>query len=238
MTLLSAWGLEDIALVGTTKKRKRIGKVSHVLFHSSEPRAIGFEIRRPRIAYLWDRKDIFVAMDRVEIGDDEISIPDKRAATGSAAAKRLGVAWDDSVIWRGMPVLTESGTELGTVRDVVFELETGVVDRVEITTGLAADAALGRREVKLADIVRFDGEVVRVKDSATKDFSGGAAAVAGRTTAVATDAATRAAKTAAVYGKAAARMARDSEAGKKAIGWLKRAKDATIDAMQAPEDEE
>jgi sporulation protein YlmC with PRC-barrel domain len=61
-----------------------------------------------------------------------------------------------------MPVRSAEGAEVGTVHDVVFELETGEVTQLRISTGAVGDVAVGRLEVPGELIHGFDGEAVIV----------------------------------------------------------------------------
>jgi len=117
--------------------------------------------------------------------------------------------------------------------------------------------AVGVRDLPARMVIGFDGEGVIVADEAAHiEVDGGAAAAAGKATAVAADAAGRAAAvagdavgraavvageataTATVYARAAAKKAAQSDAGKKTMGWLKALKDEVVDAMGAPDDED
>ncbi|MBI5232280.1 MAG: hypothetical protein HY876_08970 [Coriobacteriales bacterium] len=244
MPLLSAHGLEGVDVFND--RDKFVGTVGRVLFHPSEPRAVGYEIERPRLWLVIKRGPAYLALDSAVPRNEKVTIETPgRDAWGKRAAKRLGFSWDDTVVWRHMPVHTRSDKPFGNVSDVIFEPD-GPIRRVELSEGVAADVALGCREVDGPLVIGFDGQVVRVEDAAAEvDFTGGAAAMAGKGTALAADAATkagaaagRAAGKAVAYGKSAAKVAAQSETGKKAMDWLKRAKDATLDAMSAPEDED
>ncbi len=220
-------------------KGKRFGRVGDVLFAPGSTTVTGFVVQRPRLLFLLDRKDRYLALDRVTFADDrQLVVGDPKGAWGGSAEKRLGYSWDDTVIWVGMDVLSESGVKLGAVRDGLFDENGGTISAIGLTSGLAADAAIGVRDLPASLVVGFDGEAVRVKDQALAyEPSGGAAAAAGRGTAVATKVAVETAAKAAVYGKAAAKVAAQSDAGKKAMGWLKSIKDDLVDAMGDPDDE-
>jgi sporulation protein YlmC with PRC-barrel domain len=213
-------------------KGKRVGRVSDVLFAPGGTAVIGFVVARPRLLLLLDRRDRYLALDSVEVADGELLITGGRESWDKAAASRLKISWDDSVVWQGMPVRTESGTPLGAVRDGVFDPATGVLSALGLTAGATADAAVGVRDVPASLVRRFDGEAVVLADeAATTETSGGAAAAAGRGAAVAKDTADKTVKTVTVYGKAAAKVVSDSEHGKRALGWLKAMKDEVVDMM-------
>ncbi len=219
-------------------KGKRIGRVADVLFAPGATSVVGFVVSRPRLLFLIDRNDRYLALDRTRFSADGLVVADANGAWDGSAAKRLGHSWDDTVIWVGMPVSTESGVKLGSVRDGLFDEKTGEISAIGLTGGLTADAAVGVRDLPASVVVGFDGQAVRVKDEAIAyETSGGAAAAAGRGTAVAKKAAVDAAAKAAVYTKAAAKAAGQSDVGKRAAGWFKAIKDEVVDAMGDPDDD-
>lgn len=216
----------------SSARGRRIGRVSDVLFAPTGAAVIGFVVVRPRVLFLLDRRDRYLALDSVRIADGALSVTGGSESWDKPAASRLKISWDDTVVWQGMPVRTESGTALGTVRDGVFDPVTGTVSALGLTSGVAADMAVGVRDVPVSLVRGFDGQAVVLADEAAQsETSGGAAAVAGRGAAVAKDSAGKAVKTATVYGKAAAKAVSQSDAGKKALGWLKAAKDEVVDMM-------
>jgi len=220
-------------------KGKHLGRVNDVLFAPDSKRVVGLVVTRPRLFFLVDLKDRYLALDRVVFSEDrELVVKDPNGAWDKAAAKRLGLSWDDTVIWVGMPARTEGRSKLGAVRDGIFELTTGELTHIGLTGGLTTDAAIGVRDLPASFVRGFDGEaVVFADDAATVETSGGAAAAAGKSAVVARKAAVEAAATATLYGKAAVKVAGQSAAGKKAMGWLKSIKDEVVDAMGDPDDE-
>lgn len=226
-------------------KRRRAGRVADVLFAPGSTRVIGFVVDRPRLLYLLDRKPLFLALDRTRREDKALVVTGGREAWGAAAARRLGVSWDHTVIWVGMPARTQSGEDLGRVRDGLFDAGTGALNAIGLTGGVTADMAVGVRDLPARHVIGFDGNAVVLSDDALGvETSGGAAAAAGKGAAVAKKAAgeaagqvTDAARKAAAYGASAVRVAARSEAGRKAAGWLKAVKDEVVDAMGDPDDD-
>jgi len=221
-----------------TTKGRQIGRVNDVLFAPDSKRVVGFVIARPRLFFLFDLRDRYLALDRVEFKEDrELLVTDPNGAWDGAAAKRLGFSWDDTVIWVGMPVRTEGRLKMGSVRDGIFDGRTGELAHIGLTGGLTTDAAIGVRDMPASLVKGFDGEaVVLLDDAGNIAPTGGAAAAAGRGAVVAKKTAVQAASTAALYGKAAAKVAGQTKAGKKAMGWLKAMKDEVVDAMGDPDD--
>lgn len=189
------------------KKRKRIGKVRHFVFHPTERRVIGFVVKRPDAALMFHRKDLFVALDGVSFEGDQAVVADRADATDKGALRALGVNWDDCVLWVGMPLLTRSMEFLGYVDAVSFDVRTGAVQSVATENGAMSDALLGKRTIPAAMVEGFKlgqgaalvntddyrGEgiedapkgAILVKDQVLQvPVEGGAAAAAGKATAV------------------------------------------------------
>lgn len=221
----------------TTSKGRRYGRVVDALFDNAQPVVVGYLVERPRLLFVFDRADHYLARDRCALDGSGLHITDASATMDKAAASRLGIDWDLTVIWSNMRVRTENGTEMGRVRDARFDAKSGELLALDIGGGAAADVVVGTREVA-PELVRGyrDGFVVVADSVAETDLSGGAAQVAGRTAAVAKVHTKKAVKTATAYGKAAAKVAGESEAGKKAMGWFRSVRDEVKDAMGDPDD--
>ena len=197
--------------VVTGPKRKRVGKVRRFVFHPSERRCIGFTVKRPDAALMFHRKDLFVALGGYTVEDGEIVIKDAPDATDRGAIKALGVNWDACVIWVGMPVMTLSGDLLGYIDAVTFDSQTGSVKEITTENGAANDVLLGKRRIPgklvkgfkrgvgiaLAPMGEYNGEdpdeatetgaIMVADEAANLDVQGGAAAAAGKATAVVVD---------------------------------------------------
>jgi uncharacterized protein YrrD len=228
-----------------TGVRKRVGRLVDVLFHPSEPYVVGFTVEQPDLLMMIRRADRFVALDRTEILDDRVVVngPD---AWGRAAAKRLDVFWERTVVWLGMPVRTESGKPLGRVRDATFAAEDGHLESLGLTEGITADTALGTRVFSASMVYGFEGDAVVVSDEVLAVATdGGAAAAAGKGAAQvkvgaeqAAVAAGKAAAVASAYGKSAVKAASKNPNTKKALGFLKSMTDKVVDAARLPDDDD
>lgn len=106
------------------KPGKRLGRVRHFIFHPTKRKIVGFAVKRPDAALMFHRSDIFVALDGYSVIDGVVMINDDSQSTGRAACKRLGISWDDCVIWQGLPLMTENEERLGYVGSVSFDAET------------------------------------------------------------------------------------------------------------------
>ena len=241
------------------QNREVVGTVDDVLFHPRDPLAVGFSVKPFRMGgvvplpkkYLSFHRTAFDSEGRLEVVLDE-DIVDERKATkeanaawGTKAERELGFLWDDTIIYYGQVVFTESGTCLGKVSDARFDIESGTINGIQVTAGTASDATLGKRTIPGKSVLGFRLEHygILVDDSAAEiPFEGGAAESAGKAAAAASDAAQKATEAAVkgiakatVYTERAVRQAASSPAGKKARGWL----DSFVeDVKEAIKDEE
>lgn len=201
-------------------KGKTLGWVTHVLFHPSEQRVVGIEMRPRPVAYMFERPVRYYAYDAFELGEDELALTDIKASSGPAAAKRLGIDWDRTIIWAFQDVKTARGREMGQVANVTFAKD-GTVRSMKVSGGMTANVAVGQHTVPAEQILGFDGESIRVADAANRAAtSGGVAAQAGKSAAVASHTAKKAASGALKAGMAAAKAANKSETAKRAKkGW-------------------
>lgn len=193
---------------------QKLGRVHGCVFHPTEARCVGFLVKRPDAALMFKRDDVFAALAGCSWVDGALVVGDGPADTGKGAADALGVSLDDCVLWEGMPLAAQDGTLLGTVGSVGFDSATGSVVEVQASQGATANALLGQRVIPAESILGFCNAAVAgapgailVRDAATADPSGGAAAAAGKATAVAVGAARRAVTAAAPKAREAAKAA-------------------------------
>ena len=146
--LVSTRKLVDKKVFGGKDHAKHLGKVKAFIFHPNEKRCVGFVVKRPDVALMFHRDDLFVAFDSFAVEDDgDIYVSQKSGATGDAACKRLGVDWNSCLVWRGLPVVTEAGETIGIVGDVQYEGATGIVRSLKVDANPSANALLGKRTI-------------------------------------------------------------------------------------------
>lgn len=141
--------------VRDARKNKRIGKVHAIVFHPRKRRVVGLSVKRPDVALMMHRSDLFVALDGFDVVEGAIVASDDASATGAAACRRLGISWDECVLWQGMPLLTEDGRRCGHVGDVRFRTEDGAVVSVTVDRGATSGLLLGITELPASDILGF-----------------------------------------------------------------------------------
>ncbi|MCL2818729.1 MAG: PRC-barrel domain-containing protein [Actinomycetia bacterium] len=166
---------------------KRVGVIDDVLFHPTEPRAVGYSVTPTRIGHVIKRGYKYLALDATELAEDgEIQAILRKGAWNKRAVKDLDYSWDESVIWYGQHIHTASGQHLGRVSDALFSLEDGSVGAIEVTDGSISDVTLGKRTIPVEMIERFDLDdmyaIVVADEAARCIYHGGLAVTAAHVT--------------------------------------------------------
>ena len=165
-------------------REHRVGKVHMCVFHPEKPLVMGLLVRRPDLAFMVHRSDIFVWRDAFSIEDGRIKLSSDRLRWGKKALKQAppsgDVCEDDAVLfdyekcvlWEGMPLITRNGQHIGSVGDVLFSVNTGSVIQVVATQGAGTDALIGTRTIPANLLVGFRfGKGARLRDSAASNQS-------------------------------------------------------------------
>lgn len=214
---------------------KSVGRVARALFDPADPVIVGFEIRMRPLGHLLERPRRYVPRSGVLVSEKRVTLVEKTRPE-KAGATRLGVDWEQAVIWHAMPVRTVSGALLGEVKDADLDGE-GRVSRLVLTRGTTSDIAIGVREVSGESVLGYADGAVRVADSVdTPEFGGGLAASAGKGAAVAKVGAERAAKSAVSAAAVAARAAKRSRVAKRASSSWKGFTEGIREGMAEDED--
>ena len=148
--------LDKKVYVAQSKKEdtyRRIGKVRRFVFHPTEKRVIGIIVKRPDLALMFHRPDLFVAVDRFDVVDAGVIVDDAPDSYDQKACRRFGVEWAKCLLWLGMEIVTEDGETLGRVGDIAFEPRTGRVVSIRRDEGATARWILGVEDVP-AELIR------------------------------------------------------------------------------------
>ena len=153
----------------------QLGVVERVLFHPSEPRAIGLMIRPIPWLYFITRRPAFVAWEAFGIQKGHLRFGQRKLPSRRKASQAMGHDVDRTIIWRGMTVRTETGQESGSVADVEMD-STGAVRGIVVSPGGVAGITRGSIDVPGSMVNGFDGRAVVVTTAALAlEASGGLA---------------------------------------------------------------
>lgn len=217
-----------------------LGTVRRVLYHPSEPRAIGLMVAPPAMAGMSLRAETFLPLSAVEFGEGGLSTSLAKLPTGRKAADGLGFDPDTTVIWTGMDVRGPADATMGIVSDTEIDPASGAVRAMEVAGGALADTAHGRYRVPADLIVGYADGAVRISVEAVRlETSGGFAKTAARgvvaAAAVVRDAGEAAESAAVAAGRAtgkAIRAAKDAQLAEKAARRVGGTWRDTIDAFK------
>ncbi len=215
---------------GTPAKPKRLGRVHNLVFSPNGRRVVGILVRRPDVAGMVKRDDLFVAWDRLAAyeGGGLIVAAEAGDAYDEKAIERLGLPWDRCIIWESMDVATAGGKVLGRVTDITFDGATGDVDTIFATDGQVAASLVGSVPIPPELLRGVRSQTMIVADEAEElELTGGMAAKAGEGFARARE---KGAEVVSQAGTAAGKLLdKGSFALGRAIG---QAKNAIADAME------
>ena len=161
-------------------KHPKVGKVHMAVFSPDGRNVMGFTVKRPDVAGMVARPDIFMARDGFTTFDRGLLLKDEEGATEDAARERLGIDWDRCIMWTGMDAKTEDGKVLGYVDDAEYDPRTGDVTKFCIGDGAIAESLVGSLEIPAGMLRGYSKGFMVVDPAASKlELSGGAAAAAG-----------------------------------------------------------
>ena len=157
----------------------KIGKIHLTVFSPDGKTVLGYLVKRPDIALMVKREDLFVAFDSL-VPYEKGYVIEGEDATDDAARKRLGVDWDNCLLWNGMDARTTKGKVLGFVGNVSYDEETGAVEAFHIGDGNVAKDLVGYIKIPVDMFVGYEsGYLVLAPEAADVQPSGGLAATAG-----------------------------------------------------------
>ena len=168
------------AVVMRGDSKLRLGKIKHAVFHPTEPRLVGFIVHKHDTAAMIAHPDKFLAYDSFKVADGRLHaslVPD---ALDERAYKRLGLDCDKCVVWKGMPLVSSDGAELGRVEDVEYDERTGEVHRIITSDGALASFLVGNYNHGCMGYKGYkDGKLIIDSEADTNNATGGVAAAAG-----------------------------------------------------------
>lgn len=197
--LVSARGITGLR-VFEKGGRKPLGKVRCLVFHPEKRRCAGILVKRPDVAMVIRRDDLFAAWGSFAVGDGCIEIEPGGAMSVTAAKKNLGIDLDQCVIWQGLQVVAESGEPMGVVHDIRLDWESGRVMQLQPRKDMAEKALLGNtliprslikgfrtgvgQRIVGSELGEINGAIVVSSDALTLGGEGGLAQKAGEVSAV------------------------------------------------------
>ena len=123
---------------------KKFGRVHHFIF--KENKCVGVLVKRPDVACMFRRKDVFAPLSAVNFQSKTIILDANYEAQATDFLKKNKVKLSQTFVYDGMAVQCESGEALGCIDSVVCDAK-GVVASILVSDGATSDKLLGLRAV-------------------------------------------------------------------------------------------
>ena len=115
------------------------------------------------------KKKVVRLKDILNLGDDAVIINSPDCVESLGKASYTNEFKDEGSIL-GLRIFTRSGDELGIVKDVIFDWQTGRIEGFEVSDGLLQDIMQGRMILPLFGKVEFGEENVLVEKEAVEEM--------------------------------------------------------------------
>ena len=141
--------------------------VKELILSQSRKKLIGFVV-----ATAPDPENLILPLDRVHFNPDVVTI-DSEAVLVPIKERELKQIMEQS--FRNSKVITTQGQDLGTVVDIYFDAESGVIEGYEVSGGFLADTYSGRSFIPATEETTIQNNVIFVSPDAAliKDQVGG-----------------------------------------------------------------
>ncbi|RCX13790.1 uncharacterized protein YrrD [Anaerobacterium chartisolvens] len=146
---------------------KKLGLVKDVIFCPKKKEIKGFMLERKGCEIY---KRIIFLKDVLNVGRDALIIENGASIRKMHRSENNEELKEKGEI-RGLKVYSKRGSDLGVVKDIVFDCKTGVVEGLEISDGLLQDIMKGRSLLPLFGKVEFSEENIIVEKEAVEEMT-------------------------------------------------------------------
>ncbi|MBV9389368.1 MAG: PRC-barrel domain-containing protein [Chroococcidiopsidaceae cyanobacterium CP_BM_ER_R8_30] len=138
---------------------KRIARIWDLIFDQNSNQLLGFLVEEGG----WLSSARVIPFDRVQaLGTNAAVVPSKEAIVRARRVPEIRKILRRNNVLRGTRIMTVNGRDLGTMVDLYFNDETGVVEGYEVSGGLFADAYSGRSFVPAPHTLKIGYQVAFV----------------------------------------------------------------------------
>lgn len=147
---------------------KKVGLVKDIIFCPGSKEIKAFIIERS--SYEIKRK-LVLPEDVLNIGHDAVIINSASNLKNLKDMEKKGDLRDKGEVL-GLRVYTVNGEDLGVVKDILFDCDSGLIEGVEISDGLLQDIVKGRNIIPLFGKVEFSSENILIGKEALEEMTG------------------------------------------------------------------
>lgn len=145
---------------------KKVGLVKDVIFCPGKKEIKGFIVERR--SFEVNQKLVFLE-DILSVGKDAVIIDNTVNFKSLKTLEKKGQLKDRGEVL-GLKVYTVYGEELGIVKDILFDCESGFIEGVEISDGFFQDILKGRNIIPLFGKVEFGEDNILVGKEALEEM--------------------------------------------------------------------
>jgi len=149
-----------------TADGKNLGTIKDIIFCPKEKSVVAFLIECKGYNR---RKKVVFASDVLSLGRDALIVNDADDVRDLKKVLHRPEFKDKGDIL-GLPIYTKNGEDLGTAKDVLFDLKHGKIDGIEVSDGLLQDIVKGRSVLPLIGKVEFGEENILVDNEAVEEM--------------------------------------------------------------------
>lgn len=121
---------------------KKAGRI-HFFAFDLENRCVGIFVKRPDVALMFQRHDLFAPLSACSFNDEGV-ILDSNYKMITNDLKKDGLDPKLALVLDGMYVFTENGEQIGIVDDINCDVKSGAIENIVVSGGGVADCLLGK----------------------------------------------------------------------------------------------
>jgi uncharacterized protein YrrD len=134
-------------------------KIQDLLFDQTSNQLLGFVVDEGG----WFSGARVLPINRIQaLGPDTVIVPDRKAVIPADTDQVIRRILERNNVLRGTRIVTTDGKELGTLVDLYFDEQTGMVEGYEVSGGIFADAVSGRAFVPAPHAIKIGQDVAFV----------------------------------------------------------------------------
>lgn len=141
---------------------RQIGKVVDILYTAEASKVLGM-MTEIKAEHLPEMRFIYYD-DIAEMENHALKINSEEALHPPHVLKNKSqISYSTSLLY-GQQVFDEQGKELGTIRDVVLDLNEGIIDGYQLSHGIIADLVSGRNVIPVGSVLTMGKDMVVIQD--------------------------------------------------------------------------
>ena len=123
---------------------KKMGRLHYFIF--SQNKCVGVLVKRPDVALMFRRKDVFAPLKAINFQSKTIILDSDYEKQGNDFLKGSKIKLTQTFVYDGMTVQCENGTKLGCIDSVMCDSK-GRISSIQVSDGATSDKLLGFRTV-------------------------------------------------------------------------------------------